>query len=553
MRTIKKLLCMLIALVALLAICGCGSDKGETNEPIPEEGYAYRDGVYRVYNFKGLETLMTNSLEVREKKRDICIMQDITVLKSLSLLPSTEYTLWANKDVTVTLGTQVTDGAMFQIVGQTAVGGITLTLGKGSSDGGTITFDGNKEEFNSKGIVRNVPALVNNSGANTEISKVNLIINKAVIQNCRAEDVNGSAIYLSNYSRITVTDVIYRNNETTGNAKNGTIYCAEAVVYGGEFYDNAHSGSSAAVFYVKNGSQKYRTSAEIYGGYFHDNFASNEQKGTGGALSVGYYSSTHIYGGTFERNGAKNGGAVYTQSEDVIIDGAPKFDGEKQINQPLVFFGNIATGAGGAVYVTNIKERSEATLAHFSATGNYGEDIYISDSQRTFVTADEVTADVFAYSFKQQASEIQLLSDFPKSVLIKILAAYDGDYIGLSAEGEQTFSNIRLEPLELSSGKTYGLTSDCKLREIEIAANAETHAITADGARVTYYVASGGKWGEVISFTLSVEEGYFISRVFIDGTIYRPDKDGVYRFAMRPRDVKISAVAEPILESGSGK
>lgn len=483
--------------------------------------------------------------------RSIKIAGDFEITDSLLLAHDTEITLWADKDVTLTLSTvNRSNGAMFVIEGNS---GVTFNIGKPDrTDGGRITFDGNKESFRRANIKRKEAAIIRNSQDSTEDTRVHINIYKATVENCCATECNGNAFRLFNYTKLTVYDMIFRNNETTGTSNNGSIYCAEAVVYGGEYYHNVHSGSSAPVYYIKTGNATYKTSITIYGGSFHDNYAANTSKGKGGAVTVGANSCTYIYGGTFTDNGALTGGAVYTQSETVCIDGTPRDesgnicegDAVNRINDALVFSGNTAN-EGGAIYIAGSSQSAaNVKLAEFVATSNAKEDVCITDNKTVTAFMDHLTVDRLKWTFGQNESSLTLCSDFVKEVLLHV-DAREGEVLAHFIVGSEVKSleNIRLclTGVYPSPGVAYGLTSEGLVKQVSLSSSESTYEIEiASSTNGSASAGGSARFGETVIISVAPDADYVVKEVLLDGVAIKAQR-GQYLFIMPARKVSVTA------------
>ncbi|MDY2880619.1 MAG: hypothetical protein SOT34_06770, partial [Candidatus Borkfalkiaceae bacterium] len=129
MRSLKRyLLCLATAVFALSLTAGLAVTAGAEGEADPA--------------FTALKSQIESATEGTVK--EIRIDGDLTVSEMLTFKAGMSYVIYAEKDVTVTLGENMTSSPMFAVPED---GKVSVRFGKSTDDAGTITFDGNKNAF----------------------------------------------------------------------------------------------------------------------------------------------------------------------------------------------------------------------------------------------------------------------------------------------------------------------------------------------------------------------------------------------------------------------
>lgn len=327
MRSLKRyLLCLATAVFALSLTAGLAVTAGAEGEVDPA--------------FTALKSEIESATEGTVK--EIRIDGDLTVSETLTFKAGMSYVIYAEKDVTVTLGENMTSSPMFALPEDGKVG---VCFGKSTDDAGTITFDGNKNAFAERtgvGFLTVGKASSAGNGSTVEFRK-------ATVRNFVSSTVNGTAITVNDNNSLKIDGGRFEGNEkkntSTDVGKNGTIYvkASSVEVNGGEFVGNTHAGTGGGVFYVTGAM-----TMTVNGGLFENNASTNiaKGKGYGGAVYVNSAKSTlNVYGGEFKNNYAQFGGAIaVVQAKNVNIDGT-------QEGKTLSFQGNSAYYLGGDIAV----------------------------------------------------------------------------------------------------------------------------------------------------------------------------------------------------------
>jgi len=160
-----------------------------------------------------------------------------------------------------------------------------------------------------------------------------LTLNGGSFKSNEAINYRGGAVYASNYTNVTATNLVFETNVAAG--------------HGGAFFSIGAAGS------VNN--------IQLTGCTFKQNTINGSAAVNGGAAHFNIYTEAVLNNATFEANATLNGsgGALYIAGTGASLS--------KLTINGGVFKSNTATGNGGAI---NINTLTEATLNHIYAQDN---------------------------------------------------------------------------------------------------------------------------------------------------------------------------------------
>lgn len=312
---------------------------------------------------------------------EIALTENFTVTEKVTFKKGASYVLYSEKDVTVTLGNNMTDAPMFFIATDA---GVSVTFGKSTTDAGTVTYNGNKGAF--EGKTRTDSGLLAVEKANKTATAITstVVFNKATVKDFVTNESNGAAMTFFN-TNVTINDMVLDGNEkrniSTDTSKNGIIYLngCTVTVNGGTFKNNVHEGTGGSVMYFAGTSVN-----TINGGLFENNKSTNVSTNTGyGAIYVnGAKATLNVFGGEFKNNSATNGGAIAVKAaKKAVIDGTKE-------GKTLSFDGNTAKYLGGDVAVFG------SVACEITGDSLNGKDVYLEKNGKIHLmyNKNEVTA-----------------------------------------------------------------------------------------------------------------------------------------------------------------
>lgn len=199
----------------------------------------------------------------------------------------------------------------------------------------------------------------------------------------------GGAVHSAVYSKVTITDSQFTDNESSGNSGALTLRGTEATITGSTFTDNTASGNGGAIYAAYTtvtGENDESTQIPSVVVFTDNTFDGNTSSGNGGAICTATGTTLDVTDNTFENNTAKNGGGIYTTNTTVTGSGNT-FDSNEAVpvytEDPDTGVSSYDSGGcgGGATFST-----SPATLTNSVFTGNTAYDgagIYATGSTTT--------------------------------------------------------------------------------------------------------------------------------------------------------------------------
>lgn len=199
-------------------------------------------------------------------------------------------------------------------------------------------------------------------GRELEADDISVIWNNCTIEQSRATDWGGGAIYNWRSTQY-IRNCTFKANTATNTG--GAIYNGgndkQLVFDNTDFIDNVANGGWGGAHAIYGDS----TEAVINGCFYQGNSAIT----SGGAVTSGFKSKVRYISCSFESNMATFGGASYTQNDSTNT----RFDS-------CMFLGNNAGDLGGAVTITAAGEHAiEASVFELNVCDMYGGAISISD------------------------------------------------------------------------------------------------------------------------------------------------------------------------------
>ena len=264
-----------------------------------------------------------------------------------------------------------------------------------SVNGGTITmtnatFDGNKATFGEQ-----------NCGQGGGIwTKIKITVNNITFSNGEAAH-KGGGLYISNNAEMVYANLTFINNTAINGG--GLYWSRSATIDGMNFINN--SAELGGAIYIPTGSNNvlncnFSGNSANQGGAIYavggniiiskNNFTNNRAAMEGGAIYLPYSTSNvvDVSYSVFIGNNATRGGAIFSGT---------KYDASKYIHD-CNFTDNIATIAGGAIYIENTQLIKNCNFDANKATTGDGGAVYVQEGVTGVKIEDSTFTNSHAYN-----------------------------------------------------------------------------------------------------------------------------------------------------------